>query len=1220
MTGVAVTLRPHAVLAAGGLAGLLAAAGEGLHLLSGPAVDRPAELLLGLAARLGGLGMGLALLALVAGLAGRGLRRLRVPAPGLLAMLLLAAAGAGLLVAGKVSREAPVWAALFFLVAGALGPLPLCAAVMRSVSRFAALLMGAAGLAAAVLLPLLDPGRLRGTYAALDLLLLGLALAGGGVACATWLAARGRLLQGAALAGVGLLVVPPLALGVSVEDALVVSPRLRLLEGALVRPLLGGSLSHSPQRVDPRELFTPPEPPGVTRSRWRSLRGGTQRPWSVLWVTIDALPSRITGLNGGTATPHLDALASEGVGFPNAFSQAPGTFPSGECMFRSRYPGSRYVDEQAVRAGRAREEDFPPLAAILKAEGFATWFVSGVPSEKLRSRMFTNLPTGFQVQRAAAGSADARVTARQVGTLLEAHPDERFFCWVHLFDPHYPYEARGEVSAGAPPKERWLSEVRYADRALGSMLGHLRRTGRADTTVVVVNADHGEAFGEHGRYFHSTSYYDVQIHVPLVFRVPRLPPGTCPAPVGNVDVVPTLLELLDLPRRPWMQGASLLPSLLQPGCGWPRAAFAETLNVGSGSFWAMDRIRMATDGRWKLLHYLDDDLLQLFDRRSDPGERRNLAHSEPRHTARLLGWLQALDRHLGRAEEEGAAQETTDPLLEELEAPDPEARLRAVRAIMSGSRHDLYRDLEVRLGSYRPAVAHQLLVLMQDLLIPRVGFPPVELPLPRHAGPLRYRLIRRYAFQPRYRELPLPADLEPLCGHDRLALREARAARGARAAAERLLAARPSSRERWKKLAVPLAMGGHVLGGHLLVAGLRGAYPQPEPLMQALRALAAGRNPAFSAAVCARWPAAQPQLPERHYAEVVDLAVSGRQPAWLPALVALHPGALPGDRRRLEDVLLELQPAWSREAVAEVGRHWARARYEELEGGGGAALRRAVAALPQGARLPPLEREAARSGRDVVRQVSTGQEIAILVENLPGTPDEAVTGPPQIRLRAAGDRPVAVGPGTEPTILLAWTGAAELPAGHLSPPRMLLAEDWSQTFHVPLDLPKEPGRYHLVAGVRRRNPHRTGSRKTIPLPHIQGALEHTVPRLMRFDGHQVARLFSSNFLKLVALDEGAGLEQVAGLPAELTSPSMELPAGSVTVRLRYTPHAASGEPLAVHAVLPDAEPVLLGRPPDGRSAELEATLQLPTAGRRTLALRWEPASALHEIRAVTLTY
>ena len=147
-------------------------------------------------------------------------------------------------------------------------------------------------------------------------------------------------------------------------------------------------------------------------------------------------------------------------------------------------------------------------------------------------------------------------------SFVNRHAAERWFLWVHFYDPHYAYEAHpGSPSFGSDKMALYDGEIRFTDTHIGRVLDELRAKGLYDKTIVVVTGDHGEGFGEHGVDFHGYHLYSAQTKVPLIIRVPGLPPRRATTPAGHVDIMPTLVNLAGGQPNADMMGRSLVDVL-----------------------------------------------------------------------------------------------------------------------------------------------------------------------------------------------------------------------------------------------------------------------------------------------------------------------------------------------------------------------------------------------------------------------------------------------------------------------------------------------------------------------------------------------------------------------------------------------------------------------------------------------------------------------------------
>jgi choline-sulfatase len=378
---------------------------------------------------------------------------------------------------------------------------------------------------------------------------------------------------------------------------------------------------------------------------------------SVLLVTVDTLRADRVGAYGDkeARTPRLDALAQEGVLFEAAFTPVPLTLPAHATLLTGLLP-----PQHGVRGNGSFALGRSPLtlAEAMKRRGLTTAaFVGAFPV----ARRF-GLDRGFDVyddafERApglhfdfAERRADRVVDA--AAAWLSTTPGA-VFLWVHLYDPHAPYDPP-EGFRGPDP---YRGEVAFADAMLAGLLRAW--DARPDPSVVAVTSDHGEAFGEHGEESHGLFVYDTTLHVPLVLRGAGLPKARRVAErVSIADLAATLAGLAGAEPLP---GSSLTRFASAPPARSAAPLYAETLAPRLDFGWS--ELRSWREGRYK---YVRAPRPELYDVVADPGETRNLAGSSPQVAARLEAELDAAVARWGDAESR--------------RGPDPEAaeRLRSL--------------------------------------------------------------------------------------------------------------------------------------------------------------------------------------------------------------------------------------------------------------------------------------------------------------------------------------------------------------------------------------------------------------------------------------------------------------------------------------------------------------------------------------------------------------
>lgn len=353
---------------------------------------------------------------------------------------------------------------------------------------------------------------------------------------------------------------------------------------------------------------------------------------SILLITLDTTRADHIGAYGDKAarTPNLDALAAAGVLFERAVASAPITLPAHVSLFTGAYPfahGVRGNGAFTLAAG------VPTLATVLHDAGYRTGaFVSAFVLDRRYglARGFDVYDDRFEIER----RGEATTAAAEAWLSAGARSDRPFFLWLHLYDPHDPYDP-------PPPFREAFSarpydgEIAYDDMNVGRILARLRALDLA-STVIAVAGDHGESLGEHGELTHAMFVYESAIRVPLILTAPgRLPAGRrVSAPVRGVDLAPTLLALAGQRPLANVQGVDLRPTLDGRGTG-PSSAYAETYFPRIFMNWA--ELRSIQDDRWK---YIDGPEPELYDLTNDAAEQTNLARRDP---ARTEAFRRALD-------------------------------------------------------------------------------------------------------------------------------------------------------------------------------------------------------------------------------------------------------------------------------------------------------------------------------------------------------------------------------------------------------------------------------------------------------------------------------------------------------------------------------------------------------------------------------------------------
>jgi choline-sulfatase len=372
----------------------------------------------------------------------------------------------------------------------------------------------------------------------------------------------------------------------------------------------------------------------------------------VLLITLDTTRADRMGFLGSTRglTPALDALARTGTVFTRAYAQAPITTVSHATILTGTYPPLHGVDD----FGAPLPASVPYLPELLRRGGYRTAaFVGSIVLDPRSGtapgfdRGFATYDAGFALRNPGEDRYQTierrgdEVAARAV-RWLAARPrsaSEPFFAWVHLFDPHDPYDPPADL------KPRFVSapydgEIAAVDRAIGTVIA----AAGADTLVVVA-ADHGEALGGHGETTHGVFLYEESLHVPLVIRFPqrRAAGVRVTTRVRLADIAPTVLERIGMPVPGEMRGQTLLPLLAPAATGDDRPVYAESAYPRRAFGWSP-----LVSWRSDRFLYVKAPRRELYDLVSDPAASRNLADSRARVA-------DGLDAELGRFLRENAS-------------------------------------------------------------------------------------------------------------------------------------------------------------------------------------------------------------------------------------------------------------------------------------------------------------------------------------------------------------------------------------------------------------------------------------------------------------------------------------------------------------------------------------------------------------------------------------
>lgn len=395
-------------------------------------------------------------------------------------------------------------------------------------------------------------------------------------------------------------------------------------------------MSHA---VEIAALLAPPPPLDDVAMGEMAQRSGRSLDLSgrdIVLITVDALRADHLGSYGygKNITPNLDVMAKEGVVFDHAYTPTPHTSYAITSLMTGKYirplvlqglgGDSETWAGQLRRYGYKTAAFYPPAVFFIDAERFAS----------IRDR-------GLDFEYRKVEFASAALRAQQVRDYVAAlKADARLFMWVHLFEPHEPYEAHPEYPFGERDIDRYDAEISAADAGIAAIVAEVRK--KRPNAVVVVSADHGEEFQEHGGRYHGSTVYEEQVRVPLIVHAPGLlAPRRVASPVTIIDLFPTVLSALDIPRPARVRGTDIGPFLTGTSTkeGERGFAFAET-----------DTMTMLARGSFRLVCARRIGACALYDVDKDPQETRDLSAVHPADVAEMRAELRGVEGSHGRYE------------------------------------------------------------------------------------------------------------------------------------------------------------------------------------------------------------------------------------------------------------------------------------------------------------------------------------------------------------------------------------------------------------------------------------------------------------------------------------------------------------------------------------------------------------------------------------------
>jgi choline-sulfatase len=376
----------------------------------------------------------------------------------------------------------------------------------------------------------------------------------------------------------------------------------------------------------------PPEPepePEPTRP---------ETPQNVILLTIDSLRAEMpwTGYERPIA-PNLSRLAERGVVYTHAYAVSSYTAKSVGALLTGRYPASLYRTGYFF-TGYSDANLF--FTEVLEAKG--------IPSVAGHAHMYfgrgKNLDQGFSAWEIVPGidfdsETDKHITSPKLTDLAikllsdEKVTSKQFFAWFHYMDPHDQYLAHAESpDFGRFGRDRYDSEVFFTDLHVGRFLAWAEKQPFWDDTVIIVSADHGEAFGEHDVYRHAFWLWEVLVRVPLIVAGPKIAATRIDERRSHIDLAPTILDIMavDAPEGVFV-GQSLGPELYGEAKPEPREVIVLDLSEDSHN----PPVFAVISQDYKLIVYGESGKRELYDLANDPDEKIELSKKEPEQLARM---------------------------------------------------------------------------------------------------------------------------------------------------------------------------------------------------------------------------------------------------------------------------------------------------------------------------------------------------------------------------------------------------------------------------------------------------------------------------------------------------------------------------------------------------------------------------------------------------------
>ena len=396
---------------------------------------------------------------------------------------------------------------------------------------------------------------------------------------------------------------------------------------------------------------------------------------NIILFTIDTLRADHLECYGydKVKSPQINRLANEGILFEHNIVQAPLTLPSHSSILTGTYPLHHGIRDNG---GFYLDENHLTLAESLKNKGYATGaFVAAfvLDSRWGLDQGFDYYYDNFDLTKYKTVSLDSvqrrgdEVLA-EVYKWVENQSQQKFFAWIHLYDPHTPYDPPEPYKTEYKGSHFGLydGEIAYVDQLMGEFRDFMEKKNLFDKTLIIFTGDHGESLGEHKESAHGFFIYDSDIRVPLIIRFPegKYAGHVVSNQVNSIDIMPTVLHLLDEEMPESVQGKSLLSLILEDEAQDERSAYSETYWPRYHYGWS--ELKSLRKGRYK---FIDAPQPELYDILEDPGEVNNLVNKKASLGHEMKRELEALiDRYSAEGIEDAGPKKIDNDSLVKLQA------------------------------------------------------------------------------------------------------------------------------------------------------------------------------------------------------------------------------------------------------------------------------------------------------------------------------------------------------------------------------------------------------------------------------------------------------------------------------------------------------------------------------------------------------------------------